>query len=266
MKSTRFAKWTVAVLEIVLLVGLVGCKKPEAVTTFKGFKVSPQGHAKIEVRDSVLVVSNIGASGLDGVLIETYPQKSIVVNFEYGTINDKTQLNARYIGRDTLMRIKTLGEFNFSKMAEDHKFGVNVNSRLLPDSVTLTGKMGNEIVYKKQFANPSSNSDRNWVWLVVAAVLYIADNASYSSTTTTNYDANGNKTGSTTSTTYDWGSIVATPVKDNEGVAIVANEFELNARYQFNPQSNNKPNEVCGIVYSAANIDKFIIKDIKVRK
>jgi hypothetical protein len=247
---------------------------------FKGFKISPQGQAKIEIRDSVLVVSNIGASGLDGVLIETYPRKSIVVNFEYGTLNDKTQLNVRYIGKDTLMRINTLGEFNFSRMAEDNKFGVSVNSRLLPDSVKLVGKLGNKIVYQKQLANPVFNTDKKLiiipliippippVWLalvvvagVVAGAYYIADHVHFEHTTSC--DANGHVT---SSTTYGWGKVATLPVEDNEGEIINADEFELIANYIFNSKSNNKPNEVFGIVCTAANIDKIIIKDIIARK
>lgn len=243
---------------------------------FQGFEVTPVGNASVAVTANGqrgLKVSNIGDSGLDGILINTEGHDNYKVHFnEFSNL-----VNTRgVVKRTTLMKngfdqVITTGEqFEWYDPNVD-KVLVGFSTRLLPRRFNFVGYLeGREVFnFEEDSENPIPPVDNivGWISLGIAAAalavsIYNTLKATKTTTTVRNYDANGNFTGSSISESID-------PVPFEimvRGRPFIVDEFGIKYDRMLVPPLPPNPEAFAlrnaGLIVTASRIREFTITSI----
>jgi hypothetical protein len=143
---------------------------------FEGFEVTSVGNATLSLSDNKLLVSDIGESGLDGVLINTEGHPKFKVHFSEFNITPENNGIVKYT---TLMKsgfnqIYPVNEQFEWYEPEINKIVMGYNSRLLPETFHLVGYLdGNEVFdFEEEGDNPTPAEES--MFLAPLAVIAVA--------------------------------------------------------------------------------------------
>lgn len=183
---------------------------------FNGFEVFPCGNATLSINNNVLTVSNIGNSGLDGVLINVDGNNEYTVNF--GTLETISQNNG-------VLKCTSLIKNNYGQVSTDvesykwydadtNKIISGYNASLLPENYNIWGKLNGTEVFNIPNTNIPTSPDGDFpppdkspafiTWAAAGVLVGIATigviiwaelHTKETYTVTHHYDAEGNLTG-----------------------------------------------------------------------
>lgn len=116
---------------------------------FNGFDVFPCGDATLAINNNVLTVSNVGNSGLDGVLIKVDSHNDYTVNFgDLTTISENNGvLKCTSLVRNNYGQVTTDVESYKWYDADTQKVVIGYNASLLPGNYNIWGKLNGVEVF-----------------------------------------------------------------------------------------------------------------------
>lgn len=127
---------------------------------FNNFEVSPLGNAQLSTnQQGNLLVSNIGQSGLDGVMIDVHNRDNYQINFnELPEILNDGILRITSVGKNIDNQTSTIGEkvVWFEPSTNQVQFGYNMS--LMPNKFTIFGELNGVRVFEIDKDNPYTPS------------------------------------------------------------------------------------------------------------
>lgn len=172
---------------------------------FQNFEVTPLGNAQLSInQQGNLLVSNIGVSGLDGVMIDVNNKDNYQIDFnEFPEIINGGVLRITSLGKNIINQYATVGEkiVWFDPSTNQVQFGYNMS--LIPKKFTIFGELNGTRIFEIEKDNPyipSVSPAPQAIWIIVAAIatavtaaatVYIALKTNHRKETIREYYPNG---------------------------------------------------------------------------
>jgi hypothetical protein len=138
---------------------------------FQNFEVTPQGNAQLSINQGKLLISNIGNSGLDGVMVNVSGHDSYEIHFnEIPSVLQGGVMRIATIGKNSLNQISTISEKIIWYDPATNLVQYGFNMCLLPEQYTLFGKLNGNNVFEIQKHNPIYPSAKLG-WIAIASLI-----------------------------------------------------------------------------------------------
>jgi hypothetical protein len=140
---------------------------------FKNFEVTPLGNAVLSITPTNnLLVSNIGSSGINGVMINVASHNSYNVYFnEIPAVVDGGVLKIASLGKNAIQQTATTNELLTWYDPVTEKVNMGFNMYLMPKNYKLFGKLNGITVFEYDEENPVYDTPQPGIfWVVVAAI------------------------------------------------------------------------------------------------
>ncbi len=145
----------------------------EVVMNFKNFEVTPLGSAVLSITPTNnLLVSNIGSSGIDGVMVNVANHTSYNVYFnEIPAIANGGVLKIASLGKNAIHQTATTNESLTWYDPVTEKVNIGFNMYLMPKNYNLFGKLNGVTVFEFEEENPVYETPQPGIfWVVVGAI------------------------------------------------------------------------------------------------
>jgi len=215
--------------------------------------------------DDRLLVSNIGSSGLDGVIVVTQDYANWEMTFEPLTIDNDNLLNMTLFGRDGYNRIKALAQHSIIKDSISNETRFCFNTKLLAKCFKLVGKIGDTVTFEQQYHNPTFPPQSNWIGVAIAVTVFVLSRIDYKKKVTK--DGNGKVI--KTEETYSWNSVTQEGTPDPrqfttfDGQIFQADNLYIQGTFDFSgdPLPPILENKACMVQLTGRNLPSLTIID-----
>ena len=167
------------------------------------------GNAQLAIVNNKLVVSNVGTSGLDGVMIDVNGNNSTHMNLDSVNINNGGVLKVTNIGKNALNQTATISEDFIWIDNSTNKVQFGINLCLIPKNFNLYGTLNGIPVFDIPTINPIYDDTTTQptffaallaisAFITAAVAVYNALKPSHITTVVTVDNTDGTKTVTTT--------------------------------------------------------------------
>lgn len=179
----------------------------------KRFSYSSVGNSKLINEKGEILVTNDLNSIINGVCVDVSKEKKHEFKLKEVKIGKDSSFNISHFGTDYYGRVKCLGQQSIFYLPSKNEVAFAFNSKLLPNKVSLVGKLKGNIVFKGEYLVPRNDLKINWWWIVTAVasgVAYLVDKIDYDSDVVRTDSSDGTWT-QTTSTHKSFSGSVKNP-------------------------------------------------------
>ena len=239
---------------------------------FQNYEVTPLGSALMSIdQHGHLLVSNIGISGLDGVMIDVNNRNNYQIDFnEFPEILNGGVLRITSVGKNIINQYATVGEkvVWFDPSTNQVQFGYNMS--LMPKQFTIFGELNGSRVFEIEKDNPYTPSDSpapQAVWVIVgaiaavataAATVYIALKTNHRKETRREYHPNGKLKSETIIETSD-----PQPFEIFvDGQPFLVTDFGIEYKYDFPDNNDVNVYNNSAVLISGYKLNSFEITSI----
>ncbi|OGU38409.1 MAG: hypothetical protein A2X61_11465 [Ignavibacteria bacterium GWB2_35_12] len=139
---------------------------------FQNFEVTPLGNAQLTITpENILRVSNIGNSGIDGVMVNVIGHDTHEVHFnEITSVPQGGVMRVSTVGTNSIHQSATISEKIIWYDPSTNLVNYGFNIYLVPAQYTLFGTLNGNIVFEFQKQNPVFTTMPTAWWLIVGAI------------------------------------------------------------------------------------------------
>ncbi|ROL57682.1 hypothetical protein D9V84_02875 [Bacteroidetes/Chlorobi group bacterium Naka2016] len=157
---------------------------------FQNYEVMPLGSAQLNINEQGhLIVSNIGNSGLDGLLVINNDNNSIDVYHQPIVLNNESVVRVSFLGKNSLNQVATYFEEITWIDTSNQRVQFGFNMGLLPKYFNIFGKLNDNPVFdipklNPKYQEPPPEAQTIWAAIGAIAALVTAAVAVYNALTT----------------------------------------------------------------------------------
>ena len=116
---------------------------------FLGLHHYPLGNAQLRKKNDTLVITELSRP-MDGIAIATGTAKDVTIKLVPLELKNSTVLAITFHATDNMQRMKSIGQWAFTKAPDSGVAYLMFNSRLEGDFIELTGKRNKTVLFRDQ--------------------------------------------------------------------------------------------------------------------